>query len=878
MIKSYKIIFSIILILIFIQSNIFAGETGKIAGNVIDKGTKEFLVGVNIIIMGTTLGASTDHDGNYFILSVPPGIYTIQARMIGYKTFSKTEVAVSADLTTTIDFELENSVIEGEEISIVAERPIVQKDMTSSTRIVDSNELSKIPNAVDINSALKIQPGVVNNHFRGGRSGETRYMIDGVPVENPIVGGYSGINVNKDAIQEMQVITGGFNAEFGQAQSGIVNIITKEGSDDFTFSWDNRSDLLTTENDNYVYSALNLGGPLMQFSNRKLYYFISGHFTANDGYIPWTEKSRTINFMGIDFTGRYNNYFSFNSKLTLAITDNIRLTYGTIFSGNATDPYVHQFKYLPDATTDYNANDKHHYAILNHTLSDRTFFTLRLSHLTHDESNKVNNMNPDEYSNREQFGKIGMDANGDWFIDHLEDQNWSEKRIASSKLKWDITSQILTNHMIKSGIEVTYYNLYELSIGYPGWVFSERDTMHAPGAWKTYGAIRTAYHVFPNIGAFYVQDKMEYQGLIVNAGLRYDYWIPGEQVMNQTALERWEKRIYNEYDPRRGTTKLDKLKDHLSPRLGISYPITDKAMMYISYGKFTQIPPLVYAYNDAAYAGSSAGNPYHLDSEITTAYEFGFTYEIIRDVSLNFKTYNKDVHGLIGMIQAREQPTVHLYVNKDYGTIRGFELELKNRPTSLLYINCNYNYSYAMGRSSDPATELWYGNVYQQPLPMRENRLNWDQRHTLNLVIDLNAGSGEHLHVFGVRLPDLWGINLLYSFGSGLPYTPAFTTDFRKQAPYNSLDKPYTANVDLKINKDFHAGPMYLSVYAEILNLFDKRNINLVNPVTGEPYKFGDYIDLVEQKILNWWEIQRFLDPTYSGRGRRINVGVKLFR
>lgn len=878
MIKIYKTIFSVMLIIIFIQSHLFAGVTGKIAGKVVDKDTKESLVGVNIILKGTTLGASTDFDGNYFILSVPPGIYTIQARMIGYKIHNKIKVAVSADLTTNIDFELENAVLSGEEISVVAERPIIQKDITSSTRIMDSDEISKIPNAIDINSALKIQPGVVNNHFRGGRSGETRYMIDGVPIENPIVGGYGGLNVNKDAIQEMQIITGGFNAEFGQAQSGVVNIITKEGRDDFTFSWDNRSDLLTSENDNYIYSSLNLGGPLAQIAKRKLYYFVSGHFTANDGYVPWTEKRRTINFMGLDFTGRYYNYFSFSSKLTLAITDNIRLTYGTIFSGNATDPYIHQFKYLPDATTDYDTDDKHHYVILNHTLSERTFHTLRLSYLTHEESNNVNGMDPNEYSNREQFGKIGMDADGDWFYDHLEDQNWSEKQVASSKLKWDITSQIITNHMIKSGVELTYYNLYELSIGYPGWVFSERDTMHAPGAWKTYGAIRTAYHVFPNVSAFYIQDKMEYQGLIVNAGLRYDYWMPGEQVMNQTALERWERRVYNAYDPRKGTTKLHKIKDHLSPRLGISYPITDKAMMYISYGKFTQIPPLVYAYNDAAYAGALAGNPYHLDSEITTAYEFGFNYELIQDASLNFKTYYKDVHGLIGMVQVREQPKVLLYVNKDYGTIRGFELELKNRPSSLLYINLNYNFSYAMGRASDPATEYWYGDVYQQPLPMRENRLNWDQRHTVNLVIDLNAESGMHLNFFGMRLPDMWGINLLCRYGSGLPYTPAFITDFRKQPPYNTEDKPYTATVDLKINKDFYIGPVYLSLYTEILNLFDKRDIGQVNPVTGEPYKFGDYIDLGEQKILNWWEIQQFLDPTYSGRGRRINLGLKLYR
>jgi len=878
MIRIYRNRLTIIIGFIFFQATLFAGVTGKVSGYITDKHTKEPLVGANIVLAGTVMGASADSKGHYFILLVPPGEYTIQARMMGYQTMNKLKVAVSADLTSTVNFELESSILEGEEVSIVAERPVVQKDITSSTRIIESEELSKIPNAVDIGSAVAIQPGVIDNHFRGGRTGETRYMIDGVPIENPIAGGYSGLNVNKDAIQEMQVITGGFNAEFGQAQSGVVNIITREGNDHFTFSWDNRSDVFFPENNNYIYTSFNLGGPLTNIFNRKLYYFVASHFTADDGYIQWNEQRRNINFLGIDFTGRYYNYFTFNSKLTYALTDDIRLTYGTIFSGNATDPYRHQFKYLPDGTTDYTALDKHHYFIVNHTLSPRTFHTLRCSYLTHDETNDVNGLTPPEYATRDEYGKIGLDSNNDWFYDHFQDQNWSEKKTNSAKLKWDLTSQVLTNHMLKGGVELTYYDLYELSIAYPGWTFPERDTLPVPGKYKIHGGIRTAYHVYTNTGAFFIQDKMEYQGLIVNAGLRYDYWMPGEQVMNELALKRWEGRVYNAYDPRVGTTKLKKVKGHFSPRLGISYPITDKAMMYLSYGKFTQLPQLVYAYRDASYAGIFAGNPYHLDSEVTTAYEFGFTYEVLKDMSLNFKTYYKDVHGLIGLVQVRDEPKVMLFLNKDYGTIRGFELELKNRASSLLFVNLNYNYSYAMGRSSDPATEYWYGDVYQQPLPMREFRLDWDQRHTLNLILDLNAGDGVHLNVFGLRLPDLWGINLLGRFGSGLPYTPAFTTDYRKQPPSNSKDKPYTATVDLKINKDFKLGLFTLSFYSEILNLFNQISVNDVNPVTGEPYQFGDYIDLTEKQILNWTEIQRYLDPSYAGQGRRITIGFRIYR
>ena len=878
MFRYLRLIYAICLSFVLIGTPLIAGVTGKISGKIIDSETKEPLAGANISIAGTMLGASADIKGQYFILRVHPGTYTIQVRMMGFKTINKIGVKISADLTTNLNFALEPTIIKGEEVTIVAEKPIVQKDITSSTRVIESEEITKIPNAIDIQSAVAIQPGVVHNHFRGGRSGETRYMIDGVPVDNPVAGGYSGLNVNKDAIQEMQVITGGFNAEYGQAQSGVVNIITKEGNDRFTLSYDNRTDMAWSENDNYYYTALNVGGPLMKIFNRRLYYFLAVHGTANDGYVPWSEDRRNINFLGLNFKGRYSNEYSFNGKLTYALTNNFRVTYGVNYSGSVNDPYVHIYKYVPNATLDYTTNDYHHYIIMNHTLSNKTFYSLRLSYLSHNANENVNGLTPPEYADRELYWKIGMDVDNDGFIDHLQNQNWSEQNTLSARLKWDLTSQIFSNHMIKTGAEATYYDLYELSIAYPGWYFSERETIDVPGKWKCYGAIRTAYHVYPNTGSLYFQDKMEYEGLIVNAGLRYDYWIPGEQVMSQEALEIWEDRVYREDDARRGTTNLDKFKGHLSPRLGISYPINTRAMMYLSYGKFTQLPPLVYAYRDASYAGIFAGNPYHLDSEITTAYEFGFNYEVLKNISLNFKTYYKDVHGLIGIIEAREAPQVLMFANKDYGTIRGFEVELKNKASSMLYINMNYNYSYAMGRSSDAAMEYWYGNVYEKPLPMREFRLDWDQRHTLNLILDFNAGAGVHPELFGFVLPDKWGINMLVKYGSGLPYTPAFTSDFRKQPPYNTQDMPYTATVDLKINKDFIFGGFSFSFYTEILNLFAKKNVNVVNPVTGEPYIYGDYIDIQEMKILSWRDIQQYLDPRSAGRGRRLNLGLRIYK
>ena len=217
--------------IIFVHSFLIAGTTGKISGTVVDKETGEPLIGCNVMVDGTTFGAASHIDGTYFILNIPPGTYSLRADMIGFGTVRKTEVPVEIDFTSQINFQLSSVVIEGQEITVVAEKKLIQKDLTASTSIVNADDFEKLP-ITEISEALELQAGYVNGHLRGGRSGEVAYWIDGVPVTD-VFNGETVVDVNKNSVSEMQLISGAFNAEYGQAMSGIVNIVTKDGSDEF---------------------------------------------------------------------------------------------------------------------------------------------------------------------------------------------------------------------------------------------------------------------------------------------------------------------------------------------------------------------------------------------------------------------------------------------------------------------------------------------------------------------------------------------------------------------------------------------------------------------------------------------------------------------
>ncbi|RMF62922.1 MAG: TonB-dependent receptor, partial [Calditrichaeota bacterium] len=276
----------------------FAQKFGKITGMVTDKATGDPLPGANIVVVGTTLGAASDLDGRYTILRVPPGVYQLRADFIGYQAVLVQNVQVLTDLTTKIDFQLQTQTVEfGEEVVVVAERPIIRKDLTSAEARVQASEISRLP-VQELSDVLNLQAGITRDsgggiHIRGGRSTEVAYMVNGIRITDDFTRTQS-IQIENESIQELQVISGTFNAEYGDALSGVINIVTKTGGNEFHGTFEAWSGDYVSNHDNIFFDIDNvkpadnynfqgsLSGPIIK---NKLTFFVTGRRFSNDGWL-----------------------------------------------------------------------------------------------------------------------------------------------------------------------------------------------------------------------------------------------------------------------------------------------------------------------------------------------------------------------------------------------------------------------------------------------------------------------------------------------------------------------------------------------------------------------------------------------------------------
>ncbi|MFQ5629101.1 MAG: TonB-dependent receptor domain-containing protein [bacterium] len=257
-------------------------QTGKLNGQITDKETGDPLIGVNVILDGTTLGAATDVNGDYVVIGIPPGVYTVRASYISYQEQAIANVRVSAALTTTQDFQLQPSTIEMAALEVTAERPLVQRNTTNTVRLTTTEDIENLPirglqNIVALNAGVVQQDGSL--HIRGGRAGEVAYYVDGVNTTNPLFNS-ENVTVIQEAIEEIQVQAGGFTAQFGGAQSGIVNTQVKTGGARFKATLDYRTDdfagsgdeFLGTTSRGYRNAVATLSGPLTSKSR----FFVAG--------------------------------------------------------------------------------------------------------------------------------------------------------------------------------------------------------------------------------------------------------------------------------------------------------------------------------------------------------------------------------------------------------------------------------------------------------------------------------------------------------------------------------------------------------------------------------------------------------------------------
>ncbi len=906
MIKTKNFFILVLLAGCLSRAPVFAGTTGKIAGRVLDQQTGEPLIGASVTIAGATLGAASDRNGYFFVLQIPPGTYSVRVAMMGYATLTATNVNVAVDLTTRLNFSLSATVLEiGKSVTVVAERPIVQKDEIFSSHRLSADAIKNMPAVTDVRDVVARQPGVVGEglhiNVRGGRTGEMLYVVDGVSSRDPMynqatrstqeqVKEYTanpvdelasrsgGLSLPSNAIAEVEVITGGFNAEYGNAMSGIVNIVTKEGgtkhtgralyltddlgSGSFKTPYGNGAGLRTYSHNTDRVEA-SLGGPepittyLLPLLNlhlpvKEITYFISGtgHFSDVTSYFdaPYyapngedrSQDRRRLDLLGLEVLqpgvpNRMDNNYTSLSNLAVRFSPAARLVYAYQTERSWYDEYNHAFSQIPENFWQREEHSQGHTLKWSHTLSAKTYYDLALSRKDQNYLLTPGGMFPPEI--RALYVALGEAENA---FDHDRDgfydagfparATYHRRRIETTAFKFDLTGQWHHRHQIKTGFEANYYEMTKAEIKYPE-IYNERWDAAAGGRpvdngeWPTLGSFRDFFFHTPFAGALYFQDKIEYENLIVNLGLRWDFWTPGAQVQNE--VDEGEK-IFGR-----------KLKFTFNPRLGISHPITARDMLYFQFGRFTQAVDYQFLYlQDTQSSGAQRlyGNP-NIGAEETTQYEVGVKHGFNDGVRLGATIFFKDYNGLLNTEKRGREPFVYdVYVNRDFGSSRGAEISPEKRYRRFTSGFVNYTVQYATGKSSSYRQGYDYGSR-GQPIPIREWPLAWDVRHALNLNFDFRVPRGEKARLLGVHMPEDFGVNLLWRYETGKPYTPGgrAASQFTTQ---NSAHLPYRTWIDLRANKDFHLAGLRHSVILEIKNLTNRRNTRAINDETSEALGF----------------------------------------
>ncbi len=869
-------------LLLFVSLVATAGTTGKIAGRVTDSDGNP-LIGATVMIIGTSFGAMTDPNGEYFIINLQPGTYNLRSSMVGMGEQTKEGASVIVDMTTRMDFVLNPEAVGNTVITVTDQRGMILRGVTSSVSVVTRDEIRTMPVA-GITDVVNQQAGAVDRgglHMRGGRGGEVAYVVDGVSQTNPN-GNASDQSLPLSAVAETSVISGGFGAEYGNAQSGIINVVTREGGRSYTGSISmngNNFDALGISEDwTWGYPGSWWAGPmfdgedgqiLQEFGQNKTSAFAEARLSAEaaiGGPEPITQI--LLPAMGLDVgadvrffgtvkwlqsgggtDGNYGYYLNTGSdqwngnlKLTIKPNPRTKLNFSGFYRNQEArvyrgwsyaryqDPYtdpltgvVHpgsDLRYgLPLGTT----NNHSIGFSLTQTLSDASFLEFKLNQYVADYTRRIQqeeggyfgedftrddwlNYTPDRVQDSDGFYRSGIDRNA-----------WMDQRSSTSTARLDVTSQVNQQHQLKFGVEGKYYDIYDYTV----------DTASGGniymGEWQAY----------PHAASAYLQDKMEYRGMIVNAGIRFDYFDPN--------YNDFPADLTNPVNPGTSVEDPDHIlnpvsvsaKYHLSPRLGFSHPITERDVLHFTYGHYFQVPDFNNMFDGADFDLSGAfpmvGNP-DLEPEETIAYEVGVKHMFDDLTMLDVTGYYKDITGLIDMQKNyfTAVDAYDLYINGDYGNVRGAEFTLMRRPSNFVSFSTNYTYSIAKGKSSSARQNYdyaWAGWV----IPKRESFLEWDERHAINVNADFRIPRNEGPAWGGTRYLQGFGLSMQWSYGSGFPYNAS--SQATADPVINGERYPYTMSTTAKLNKMFWMGDTSLNVYVWALNLFNRANINnIIDP------------------------------------------------
>ncbi len=892
--RTMRVAFSFMLALIVAGASLVGQEKGTIKGQVKDAKTKEGLPVVNVKVKGTYYGAVTDMDGNFVIANVSPGSYTVEFTLLGYTAVQVTDVRVQAGATTELNQSLSETVLSlGQEVVVVGEKPLMNVEETSSKRAVSADDI-KATAVVNVKDVVGQQVGVVEAdnevHIRGGRASENAYLLDGISVQDPLAGTGFGLQLSADAVQQIEVITGGYNAEYGQATSGVVNVQLKDGSDKLEGSLGVKRDNLgilpgTFKPFNSESYEGSLSGPIPISAVSDLVglgdigtmsFFTNAYAGFTDGFMGKTaHRLNSSTFYGTRFTPREENNLFFLGKVTWKITPLIRLAYSYTHSVainqnsqslqtnleyvEPSPGFQYEFGNILDNANTYTHNNQIHTLTLTHTLSNSMFYELRLSHFFTNLRADANGTPYNQYREPKDivtfplsYYNLGHDTvgviPGDGFYDFGNAFTWHDHFVVENTVKFDLTKNFTDKNKFKTGIEATFQEMQNVDI-YEPWI-------------GTLGLNNDIYHVYPAFGALYAQDNITFSGMILNFGLRFDYWFPGKYVddaVNNPAVITIPDQVRQHYLDNTYTLFGRHWKGRLSPRLGISHPVSDNQMLYFSYGHFSKRPKPQFLY--AKLSPSSAqstfqkfGNP-DLNPETTVAYELGLQTQFTNDDVLSVTVYYKDIFDYVSTRTARitsarlTSTNFVTYVNQDYARSRGIEVEYRKRIGRWFRGTASGSYSITTGKSSSADQGLLIARGLEDE-SVKENYVVWDRPLQFTLTSTVTVEKGLGLFGFAKGILDNMSFYARAFYESGKRYTPyiydgVLTSNGRPDyiQDRNNLLGAIGADwfwIDMNIEKYFDVAGLEFTFSVQVKNVLNNKNSTIINPVTGRAYEYGD--------------------------------------
>ena len=866
-----KALFNVLLTIFLFIASAFGQTAGKISGKVIDKKNDSPLAGANVIIMQTQAGTSADEEGYFNLINVSPGKYSVRVMMIGYESMTIEDVIVSVNRTTSLDLELNQSVIEGQEVVIYASKFSRKKDQTSTVKNISSEEIEILP-VEDLGAVINMQAGVVAGHFRGGRRDEVSYMIDGVPV-NDTFGGVSAIsNLEVEAVKDLEVITGTFNAEYGNAMSGIVNAVTKDGSNEHNGSFNSGFSTYITENKRNgeeVFVGLDpfginsnsdlkfsLSGPVIK---DRLYFFtnfrtqdVSGHLNGIRRFEVWnlsnfydqdsskwfSENTGDSSFVPMN-KGQYS---SFMGKLSYNL-ENIKLALMLNVNNSVSRGYNHIYKYNPDGRSYGDATTTLTMFQLNHFINEKMFYDVKYSITDNDYGSYVF----EDYDGYEILTEDGihqgvyqfagdtiynyvsdkyMTAYGTGFFTGGQDKGHLNRMTKTYNFKSDFTWQVTNAHSIKTGFSFISHELenidHTIRNAFAG--TSLEADQYKPIVLPDSTVYSDVYSVKPKERSFYIQDKFERDEIVINLGLRYDAFdanttYPSQRRNPINASTYYLKDVdgLDSLDSdgnlilnesRMSSPVQSKIASQISPRFGFAYQLGNVAVLHFSYGHFLQMPPMYSIYSNH----SSIIGPSDYSTTVGNA-------NLASDsLGLNAqKTVSYEV-GLWQELGKNASIEINLYYRDIYDLLSLATVSTFNQVEYGIYTNKDYGNV----RGLELKLDYTLNNIFiQTNYTYQFTRGNADnpaqtfnrQGSSIDEVIRFIPMSWDQRHTFNLSLgynTALYGITATGYYNSGTPYT------FSPQGESN------LALLNLYPNNDYRPSNYYadLSGYVNLPKLF----------------------------------------------------------